>query len=198
MKGALKLAARGLALLAVLPALVSYHVRAFAMGRDRALAGSSQALSLIPGLVGVYLRGAFLSRVLAACHPTACVEFGALFSKAGARVGENAYIGPRCHIGLADVGRDVLLAAGVHVPSGARIHGTDDPDTPIREQAGELTLVRIGEGSWVGSGAVVMADVGRGCVVAAGAVVVHRLPDMVVAGGVPAKVIRERKAQVAP
>ena len=123
------------------------------------------------------------------------IGFGALFSKAGARIGPNAYIGPRCHIGLAHIGRDALLAAGVHVTSGARTHGTDDPSRPIREQAGAVTPVRVGAGAWVGSAAVVMADVGRDTVVGAGAVVTKPLPDGVVAAGVPARVLRSRWAE---
>jgi virginiamycin A acetyltransferase len=184
---------RGLAFVAVLPALVSFWLRSILLGGDRALAGSTQALGMLPGLLGQYMRLAFLRMVLEECHRTACIEFGVLFSKTGARIGENAYLGPRCHVGLADIGRDALLATGVHVPSGARIHGLDDLDVPIREQPGQLTVVRIGEGSWIGSGAIVMADVGRHSVVGAGSVVTRPLPDFVMAGGVPARVIRERR-----
>jgi acetyltransferase-like isoleucine patch superfamily enzyme len=179
-----------------LPWLLSYWARSALLGRDRALEGSSQSLAGIPGLPGQYLRRAFLAAVLDECHRSACIEFGVLFSKAGTRIGENVYIGPRCHIGLAHIGRDALLAAGVHVPSGAHIHGSEDPDAPIRDQPGVATVVRIGAGAWVGSGAVVMADVGAQTIVGAGAVVTKPLPDRVVAGGVPAKVIRHRGSRV--
>jgi acetyltransferase-like isoleucine patch superfamily enzyme len=189
-----KALARALATLAILPALVSFSLRALALGRDRALEGSTQALSLIPGLFGQYLRRAFLARVLAGCHKSAAIEFGTIFSKTGARIDENAYIGPRCHIGLAHIERDVLLAAGVHIPSGPRTHGTSDIAVPIRDQPGERALVRIGAGSWIGSGAIVLADIGRGTIVGAGAVVTKPLPDRVVAAGVPARVIRSRDA----
>lgn len=192
MKNLLKVLARFVALVLVSPALASFAIRSRVMGGDRALQSSSQAFSLLPGVVGTYLRVSYLSRVLAECHASACVEFGALFSKAGTKVGPNAYVGPGCHIGLASIERDVLLAAGVHVPSGSRIHGTASLDTPIRDQPGELAMVRIGEGSWIGSGATIMADVGRGCIVGAGAVVTKPLPDFVVATGVPAKVVRHR------
>src|SRR5689334_16660112 len=155
------------------------------MGPDRALEGSSQSLSLIPGVLGTYLRGAFLRRVLARCDVTATVEFGVLFSQAGTRIDANVYIGPRCQIGLAHLEADVLLGAGVHVPSGARTHATDDPDTPIREQGGERTMVRIGKGSWIGSNAVVMANVGEGTIIGAGSVVTKDIPARVLAAGVP-------------
>lgn len=184
--------ARLLATVAILPELLSFWVRAGLLGRDRALESSTQTLGLIPGLPGQYLRRAFLACVLEACHPSAAIGFGVLFSKAGTRIGANVYIGPRCHIGLADIESNVLLAAGVHVPSGLRMHGIDDPTRPIREQEGVTTRVRIGAGAWIGSAAVVMADVGRNTVVGAGAVVTKPLPDDVIAAGVPSRIVRQR------
>jgi acetyltransferase-like isoleucine patch superfamily enzyme len=189
----LKAVARTLATVLVLPFLVGYWLKALVVGRDRALEGSSETLSLVPGILGKYLRRAFLARVLAECHPTASIGFGVLFSKVGARIGANVYVGPRCHIGLATVDRDALLAAGVHVTSGAMTHGIDDLSRPIREQEGTPTMVRIGAGAWIGSAAVVMADVGRDTVVGAGAVVTKPLPDEVIAAGVPARIIRPRR-----
>ena len=62
----------------------------------------------------------------------------------------------------------------------------------IRDQGGEVQCVTIGEGAWIGAGAIVLADVGKGTVVAAGSVVTKPLPEFVVAAGVPAKVIRQR------
>ena len=47
-------------------------------------------------------------------------------------------------------------------------------------------------GSWIGSGSVVMADVGERAVVAAGSVVTQPVPALVVAGGVPARVLKQR------
>ena len=151
MRETVKNVARGVSLLLVLPALLSFHLRAIVLGRDRALVGSAQAFAFLPGLLGQYLRRAFLSHVLEACHPTATIEFGTLFSQCGTRIGARAYLGPRCHIGLADIGDDVLLAAGVHVPSGGSTHGISDIATPIRDQPGHAALVRIGDGAWIGS-----------------------------------------------
>lgn len=184
-----------LATLIVLPQLLSYHVRAAVMGRDRALEGSSQALSLIPGLPGQYLRRAFYCRVLAFCHPSVTFGFGVLLSKAGARIDENVYIGPRTNLGLVNIERDALIGPGVQIPSGGSTHGIADTSRPIREQPGELVSVRIGAGAWIGSAAVVLADVGRGSVVAAGSVVNRPIRGGVVAAGVPAMVVRERGQQ---
>jgi len=176
----------------ILPALVLYWLSAAIIGKDRALEGSSQSFALLPGLPGVYLRRAFLARVLARCHPSAEIGFGTLFSQTGARLDENVYVGPRCHLGWVHLERDVLLAAGVHVPSGGQTHAFDDPTIPIREQGGERKLVTIGAGAWIGSAAIILADVGKGTIVGAGSVVTKPLPDNVIAAGVPAKLIRLR------
>jgi virginiamycin A acetyltransferase len=194
----LKSIAFSVATVIVSPSLASFYLRARVMGRDRALAGSTQALALVPGVFGQYLRRAFLARALVRCHPSATIEFGTIFSKAGAIIDEHVYVGPRCHLGLVHLERDVLLAAGVHVPSGARTHGTDDATVPIREQEGAVTLVRIGAGAWVGSAAVVMADVGANSIIGAGSVVTAPVPASVTAAGVPARVLRSRAGDLQP
>ena len=163
-----------------------------------ALESRSQLLSLWPGMTGQYLRRAFLQRVLARCHSSVLVEFGSFFSQTGAMLDENVYIGPRCGLGLVHLQKDVLLAANVQIPSGGQTHYFDDPNKPIREQGGERRLVTIGEGAWIGTGAIVLADVGKGTIVAAGAVVTKPLPDNVIAAGVPAKVIRSRFESTVP
>jgi virginiamycin A acetyltransferase len=198
MRQLLKRIVTAIASAAVFPRVVAFYVFAPIIGADRALEGSTQSLARVPGLRGQYLRRAFLPRVRVACHPTAAICYGTVFSKVGARIDEDVYVGPRCHLGLVHIERDVLLAAGVHVPSGGRLHGTADLDRPIREQPGEVAMVRIGAGTWVGSTAVILADVGRNCIVGAGAVVTRPVPDNSVVGGVPARVLRMRGAQPAP
>lgn len=192
MREGLKAAAFWLATAAVVPMLISYRLRAAVVGPDRALEGSSQMLAVLPGLSGQYLRRAFLCRTLASCSRSVTVEFGVLFSAIGARLDDQVYVGPRCHLGLVHLERDVLLGAAVHVPSGARVHPTDAPSGSIRQQPLERTMVRVGAGSWIGSAAVVMADVGRESVVGAGSVVTRSIPDRVVAAGAPARVLRPR------
>jgi acetyltransferase-like isoleucine patch superfamily enzyme len=198
MKNGLKRLAWVVATLILAPEFLSYWIRSRLWGRDRALEGSSQTLSLIPGIVGQVFRRAFLTRVLDYCHPDSTVEFGTIFSKAGTRIDENVYIGPRCHIGWAHLERDVLIAAGVHIPSGPMTHGTADSVRRIQDQPGLLQQIRIGAGTWVGSGAVIMADVGSDSIIGAGAVVTKPIPDRVLAAGVPARVVRNRESSSPP
>ena len=193
----IKTLALSFATVAVSPALLSFWVRSQFIGPDRALEGSTQMLSLVPGVVGQYLCCAFLVRCLEQCDASVTVGFGTLFSQTGSRLERNTYIGPGCHLGLVHLEADVLIGAGVHIPSGGATHGIADLTVPIREQPGERRMVRIGRGSWIGSAAIVLADVGRDTVVGAGSVVIKPLPDRVIAAGVPAKVVRSREDSAA-
>jgi acetyltransferase-like isoleucine patch superfamily enzyme len=185
--------ARAAAHVAATPVLLVHALKVPVLGKDRALEGSTQLLALLPGVSGQYIRRAFLAWTVAECHPSATICFGTILSKTAIRIGENAYIGPFCSLGSVTVENDVLVATGVHILSGARMHGTAELGRPIRAQPRELAHVTIGAGSWIGAGTVVMADIGRDSVVGAGAVVTKPLADAVVAAGVPAKVIRARQ-----
>jgi serine acetyltransferase len=189
-----KALAFGAATIAVAPSLLSFRIRAGVLGTDRALEGSTQMLSMVPGVLGQYVRRAFLTRVLAAFDRSATIEFGTIFSQADSRIDRNAYVGPRCYLGLVHIEEDVLIGAGVHIPSGPLTHGTAELGVPIREQPGAREMVTIGAGSWIGSGAIVLQNVGRDSVVAAGAIVTRPIPDRVVAAGVPARIVRHRDA----
>lgn len=192
MKNALKTTIHSVSQIIVAPLYMCFLVSSLMLGRDRALEAASQSLAVLPGLWGMFLRRAFLSIVLKRCHRTSEIGFGTLFSQCTAIIDENVYVGPNCHLGLVHLERDVLIAAGVHIPSGGQTHFFDDPDTPIKDQGGARELVTIGAGAWIGSGAIIMANVGKGTVVGAGSVVTKPLPENVIAAGVPAKVIRAR------
>jgi len=191
MREAVKATLRGAAMVVVTPMLLSYAVRRAFIG-DRAFEGSMQSLALVPGLIGDYLRRAFLACSIAHMDPSATVRFGTLMSDPRARLDANVYVGPGCHLGFVHIERDALVAAGVHIPSGAATHGTAETNVPFRDQPLTRTCVRIGQGAWIGSAAVVMADVGQHAVVGAGAVVTGAIPGYSVAVGVPAKVIKTR------
>jgi acetyltransferase-like isoleucine patch superfamily enzyme len=108
-------------------------------------------------------------------------------------------IGDRCVIGdrsglvaheLIELGDDVWFGQDVFVCDAS--HGYQDPDLPIGEQFGGHQPVRIGSGSWVGHGAIILpgTTIGRNAVVAAGSVVRGEVADHTVVGGAPAKLLR--------
>ena len=91
------------------------------------------------------------------------------------------------------LGASVLVAANCYIGGGRYV--ADRPELPIMDRGvGSRGPVVVGEGSWIGAGAVVLDGVriGRGCIVGAGAVVTRDLPDYAVALGVPAAVVRFR------
>jgi maltose O-acetyltransferase len=73
--------------------------------------------------------------------------------------------------------------------------GHDPHDDYHRDKPGPVT---IGDYAWIGHRSIIMPGVtiGRGAVVAAGAVVTHDVPPMAIVGGVPAKVIGERRSKL--
>jgi virginiamycin A acetyltransferase len=192
LKELIKSTLRGLAILAISPALFSHWFTSAISGADRSLESHSQLLSLFPGITGNYLRLAFYRFALEQCAPTATICFGTLFSKTGARIGKHVYVGPRCMLGLVTLEDDVLLGPAVQIPSGPMTHGTERIDIPMRLQRGRRKRITVGQDTWVGANSLVLADVGSQTVIAAASVVIKQIDGQVVAVGQPAKVIKTR------
>lgn len=113
-------------------------------------------------------------------------------------IGDYCFIGRRCHISaknLIHIERGVMLAASVLIQDHG--HAYNDVTVPIRDQGvGEGGKIRIGEGCWVGQGAVIICDsgeltLGRNCVVAANAVVTRSAPPYSVLSGNPARIVKQ-------
>lgn len=179
----------------ILPVYFLFKLQSVLLGSDQATTSWSQFMSLFPGVIGVYLRAAFYSMIFKHTSQELVVGFGTLFSQSDTQIGAGSYIGPHCNIGKCAIGKNCLLGSGVHIMSGKGQHNFDDPDTPLREQGGIFTKVSIGEDSWLGNGAMVMADIGKKCVVGAGSVVINPVPDYAIVGGNPAKVLGSRKPE---
>jgi len=152
----------------------------------------SQILSLIPGKLGNYLRKNFFRFGMSYCDANCLIGFSTLFSHRDTEIHENVYIGPQCNIGKSKVEKNCLLGSGVHVLSGKGQHNFDNIDTPIQEQGGHFSKVTIGEDTWIGNGAIIMANIGKKCVIGAGSVVIKDIPDYAIVGGNPAKVLKSR------
>ena len=92
--------------------------------------------------------------------------------------------------------KDSVVAAFAYLLSGGE-YDLNDP-TPFALQKGTCTQgpLEIGEGCWIGAGAQVLdgASLGDRCVLGAGAVANKPLPADAVAVGVPARVVKSRKA----
>ncbi len=182
----------------VAPAVLLYRLERAALGADRCFPGWSQALSLLPGIPGMYFRRAFLNATLARCGADCWIGFGTVITSASTTIGDRAYVGLSCTLGDVDVGDDALIASHVSLVNGGHQHGIERLDVPIREQPGRWVRIRVGRDSWIGERAVVMADVGDHCVVGAGSVVTKPIPDYAIAVGNPARVVRDRTQDNGP
>ncbi len=175
------------------PIVVSYWLLTLVADRDGLTQSYSQFLSLWPGKLGDYLRKAALGSMLARCDRSCLVSFGVLFSHWDTELEAGVYVGPQSNIGKCRIEKNCILGSGVHVMSGRRQHDFTDPDTPIRDQGGSFEKITIGEDSWIGNGALILASVGKQCVVGAGAVVIDAVADGSVVAGNPARVVRKRR-----
>jgi len=107
-------------------------------------------------------------------------------------------IGDRTRIGIGStvigpviVGNDVRLAQNV-VLSGLN-HNYEEIDKPISKQGVTTAPIHIGDESWIGANAVVVAGtrIGKHCIVAGGSVVTKDTPDYTVVAGNPARIIKQ-------
>ena len=187
-----------LALVGVLPFFVFYVACSAIMGKQRAFVELNQLLCIWPGIIGEFIRRAIFRWVITECSDTAVLSFGTLFSHYDCRLGNHVYIGPYCSLGAVTIHDDVLIGSHVSVPNGGGQHGIARLDIPVRMQPGTWTKIHIGQDSWIGDRAVVMADVGCHCVVGAGAVVTKPVGDYAIVVGNPARVIGYRNQLDAP
>jgi acetyltransferase-like isoleucine patch superfamily enzyme len=120
----------------------------------------------------------------------------------------------RCHEGTLSVGDKCVLGRGVSINCyldieiGAGVlfaddiyisdfdHKFADLTVPIKDQGIAKSRVRIEPDAWLGTKVTVARGVvvGAGAVVGANAVVTHDLPAYSVSVGVPARVIKDRRA----
>ncbi|HET7899671.1 MAG TPA: acyltransferase [Candidatus Nanopelagicales bacterium] len=111
------------------------------------------------------------------------------------RVGDKCVFGRdntvNCYLDV-EIGEGTIVADWVYVCDFDHVY--DDIHVPIKDQGIVKSPVRIGPDCWVGTKVTVLrgATIGHGCVLAAHAVVRGDLPPMSVAGGTPARVLKDR------
>lgn len=124
------------------------------------------------------------------------IEKGAEF-ESQCEIGNNSGIGIDAIIGgHVVIGNNVMMGRQCIII--CRNHAFSRTDIPMNQQGFEKsTTIRIGDDVWIGDRVTILPDVeiGTGCILAAGAVVTKKVPDYCIVGGVPAKVIGNRKVR---
>lgn len=112
-------------------------------------------------------------------------------------IGKHCHIGERSSLWAGDSSGRITIGDYVSLAPDVFITASDyqfEKGVPFRQQAKRDRDVVIGNDVWLGTKVVITAGVsiGDGCIVGAGAVVTKSLPPNSIAGGIPAKVIKER------
>ncbi|MEI8037508.1 MAG: acyltransferase [Verrucomicrobiota bacterium] len=118
-------------------------------------------------------------------------------SKPVLSIGDQTSISGSCTItaiSRVNIGRSVLIAQSVYISDHS--HACASSVVPIKDQGvTKIAPVTICDGAWIGYGAVILPGVtiGRNSVVGANSVVRESVPDLCVAVGSPARIIRRPK-----
>ena len=136
-------------------------------------------------------KGIFLE-----CGENSVIKRGAYFGKGTLlKLGENSQIGENSRIEHDVIIEDNVMM-GLDVLILANIHKSDRIDIPLIDQGYHERMPPVlKSGCWIGARVVILPGVtiGEGSIVGAGAVVTKDVPDYSVVGGVPAKIIKNRK-----
>lgn len=148
----------------------------------------AKLLSLIPGKIGNYIRTSYYMLTLTECHYDLSVDFCTFFAHPNARVGRSVVIGSFTIIGSADLHDNVLISSRVSILSGKFQHKVGSDISPGIYYEGFDNII-IGNGTWIGEGAIVMANIGNSCIVSAGSTVTKSMKSNTTAIGNPARFI---------
>lgn len=173
----------------VFPLVAAATLEKWLFSGESWFAASTMLLSLLPGRTGECLRLAFYRVTLQRCSSDVAFLFGVIINHRTVEIGRFVTLGPYCRIGTATIGDHVLFGANVSVLSGKYQHEVQDTSASVTYHEPVFERVQVGDNSWIGEGAIVMADVGSRCIVAAGAVVFRSVPDGKLAVGNPARVV---------
>lgn len=176
-------------IIATSPLILLTHLETLIRGRNtgRFFGASKEILSIIPSIIGEYMRSGYYWSVCTRSSPDASFMFGCMLARQNSIIRAGVVIGAYSIIGFADIGENVLIGPRVSILSGKYQHGKPDDRREGNMDINEFQMITIGKNSWIGQDAVLMANVGENCTVGAGSVVYKDVPDETTVLGNPAR-----------
>jgi len=112
-------------------------------------------------------------------------------------IDDHANLGFNCEIfsgSRVRVGKHLLMAAYTYLVGGDHLY--DRVDIPVLQQGRTARGIDVDDHVWLGAHVVVTdgSRVGRDAIIGAGAVVIGEIPAFAIAAGIPARMIRDRRA----
>lgn len=149
------------------------------------------------GRIGKRIRGTCAKHLFKFCGKNVNIEHRASFGKGtDIEIGDNSSIGIHCHVpNDIIIGENVMMGPYCFFMDNS-VHGFSRTDIPMIQQGSYKKPGRtmIGNDCWIGRQCLVTPckSIGNHCVIGGGSVVSKDIPDSVVAGGNPIRIIRRR------
>lgn len=179
-----------LALVVVSPMVLLTYLGILLLNKEgigRIFCGCAEILSLCPTYIGVYLRKAYYWSTCDNVAPHTHFLFGCMLTHRENSIGQGVVIGQGTYIGYADIADNVQLGPRVSIISGKYQHGRPGERIQNIDLEPEHTVIHIGNNSWIGQNAIIMANIGKNCTVGAGSVVMRDVADNTTVLGNPAR-----------
>lgn len=122
-------------------------------------------------------------------------EEGIVYAKKNAKItfGDNTSTGHHTEISANNkivIGENVIMGAYTYITDSN--HGYKNLEVPIRKNPMEVEETIVGSNVWLGRNVMLLkgSHIGDNSIVAAGSVVTKKIPDNMIVGGVPAKILK--------
>lgn len=191
MKQAIKYLLNRLSQILALPLVILCKLEELIFSKDAELIFHTcvHFLAILPGLPGAFLRRGFYSLTLDECSLHCHIGFGTIFSHRATRIEQHVYIGNYALIGSSHLGEYCLIGSRASILSGKALHVLGDDGLWTPYSAERLEPVSLARNVWVGEGAIISADVGEGSMVGSGAVVTTNVKPHIIVTGNPARFV---------
>jgi len=172
-----------------LPFIIPTFLEKLLLGEkhERILGWCKEILSIVPTIIGEYIRLGYYRSVCREISLDTCLMFGSMLAHRNTIIRAGTVVGAYSIIGYADIGENVLFGAGVSLISGKYQHGRPQDRIGGGAATEIYEIIRIGSNCWIGQSAIILANIGENCTIGAGSVVYKDVPSNCTYMGNPAR-----------